>query len=107
MIHLELKEEEDENSLRTKESPWPWAGPCGPNREEACGGARVLETNQEHRRDRVRTGEPETYQEEIDAKTAAEEVWFWGKNLKWKTCKERETEARKLLKKVQFLAMQS
>lgn len=88
VIYLVLTEEEDENPSRTEGPPWAWTG--GPGRAEERGGAAALGTNLELRTDPERTGGPgnpgvlKTSQEESDAKTGVEEVWFWGKSLRRK-----------------------
>lgn len=84
--HLEKREVEDGNSLEMVGLLCCCEGPWGLGGMVERGEVKAHETKQGHHRGRVRTGghvnlQPLMTDQEVDAKTVVEEVWFWDKSL--------------------------
>lgn len=76
--HLEKREVEGGNSLEKAGLLYCCEDPWGLGGIEEGEGVGAHEAQRGHRRGRVRTLEID---QEVDAMTVAEEVWFWDKSL--------------------------
>lgn len=72
------------SSLEWAELPYSREGPWGLGGMEERGGEGAHEAQQERRTGHVMLG-PLMTDQEVDARTVAEEVWFWDKSLKGET----------------------
>lgn len=85
-LHLEQREVEDGNSLEMAGLLYSHEGPLGLGGMEECGGVGARVAQRGHHTGCVRTGglvklRPLMMDQEADARTAAEEVWFSDKSL--------------------------